>query len=172
MREARFSSARRHSWASHKDAATSSSQPPRSSHIASRHWLTGTLSEARGKRVAKHVSLRDTQNIYHKCISGVHSWAGFSRRPLRATVIQTWAIIWTWGRFCIHSYRRYVEIGNRSVVNYVGLQLHKVFTWIYSSIANVSRVININVLIKNYTFPHVIRSQTSKHVQIIISWTI
>lgn len=31
---------------------------PLSSHIASNHWVMGTLSKARGKRVVKHVSLR------------------------------------------------------------------------------------------------------------------
>lgn len=59
MREPRFSSAHTHSWTPHRDPTTTKSKPPHSSHIASSHWVTGTLSKARGKRVVKHVSLRE-----------------------------------------------------------------------------------------------------------------
>lgn len=59
MREPRFSSAHTHSWTMHRDPTTTKRKPPHSSHIASSHWVTGTLSKARGKRVVKHVSLRE-----------------------------------------------------------------------------------------------------------------
>lgn len=56
MREPRFSSAHTHSWTPHRDPTTTKSKPPHSAHIASSHWVTGTLSKARGKRVVKNVS--------------------------------------------------------------------------------------------------------------------
>ncbi len=111
MSEPRFSSAHTHSWAPHRDPTTTKSKPPRSSHIASSHWVTGTLSKARGKRVVKNVSLREllsrsgsqlttarqrasTQMYFWGApIGWVHSMkTGFFRSSLGAEWFKEWLI--------------------------------------------------------------------------------
>lgn len=124
MREPRFSSAHRHSWTSARDTTTTKSQSPHSSHIASCHWLTGTLSKARGKRVVKHVPLRELLSQSENQLTaarkrastqmyfwGAPNWlsALHENRVLQTffmgwmihTIINIWAIIWTSKRFCI-----------------------------------------------------------------------
>lgn len=124
MREPRFSSAHTHSWTTHRDPSTTKSKPPHSSHIASSHQVTGTLSKARGKRVVKHVfSERAPQsvgepahhsqaenidrNVFQRCsdwLSALHKnrvLEKFFVGWMIYRIINIWEIIWTFKCFFI-----------------------------------------------------------------------
>lgn len=126
MRESRFSSTHTHSWTAHREPTTTNSKPPHSSHIASSHWVTGTLSKARGKRVVKNVPLREllsqsgnqlttarqrasTQMYFWAApIGWVHSkknrvlWTFYTGWMIYR-IIKIWTITWTSKRF-LHCY--------------------------------------------------------------------